>query len=169
MSDTSGDVGWSRIRLHDGWPEPLPGLAVRASESSIVLGLSMTPRVIDSWLSSGGVSVSRVGPDLTEPASRRVVPDDALTDPDAFREWVFQFVGPTGRMAVWPDDESWWIVEDADWEVTIACGPPALLDLIGDEDSEDEFLSWLGPADRLSQVARGEAAQIAAMYGFTDT
>lgn len=169
MSDASGDVGWSRIRLRDGWPEPLPGVAVRASESSIVLGLTAAPTVVGAWLSSGKVSVRRIGPDLAVPMPQLIVPKEALSEPNAFQEWVFQSVGPTGRMLVWPDDESWWIVEDADWEVTIACGPSGLLDLIADEDADDEFLSWIGPADRLTQAARIEAAQLVTMYGLGDT
>lgn len=169
MTSGTGDAGLARIRLPMGWPEPLPGLTVRASESSIALGLAMTPDVVGSWLPRYRVKAGRIAPDAQSPDPRVVVPEHALTDTDSFREWVFQSIGPTGRMLIWPDDESWWIVEDADWEVTIACGPDGLLDLISPPSDVGDFLSWLGPVERLTTAARDEAARVSALYGFTDT
>jgi hypothetical protein len=77
-----------------------------------------------------------------------VVPLAALADGRAFAEWVEKTHGALGRLLIWGEPWSWWMVQDADLELVVTCAPPGMLS------EESERLSWLslGTATRSQEV-----------------
>jgi hypothetical protein len=142
----------------------MPGCSVRAQESSIVLGLRMLPRVSEllereSEILSVLISEGAVN------AVPKVMPQHELAEPSALEEWIWAEHAATGRLLLFPTDGSWWIVEDADWEVLIVCGSDELLHTACDPDWDDDsaLFEWL-PMERLEPRALAEAQLIATRY-----
>ena len=90
------------------------------------------------------------------------VPGSALRTQEAFCEWVWEGLRAP-RLLLYPPTGNWWVVDDADWEVVIACGP---LDLrVCLEPLEDDSLfDWL-PKSSIDWPRRSEAEHVAELYG----
>ena len=150
--------------FEDGWPMPLPGRVVRAQETSIALGLQMlggfrTPLVDPSTTLTVLVENGHV---LSPPIA---LPERVMSDPSDLQEWIWDTHAATGRLLVYPSDGSWWIVEDADWEVVFVCGAIDFVERVSDAIWLDSWrlFDWL-PLERLDPGARDEARMLAARY-----
>jgi hypothetical protein len=153
--------------LPGGWPAPLRGCAVTFRESGILLGslwleddewraLRATPalalRIDDHPAADGSMTThpngSQTRVDFDIPMVPAVVPLGALANGRAFADWVQNTHGALGRLLIWEESCSWWMLQDADLELVVTCAPPGMLS------EESEELSWLslGTATRSQEV-----------------
>lgn len=133
------------IELLDDWPKEFAGCVIGTRDASQLIGdiwlddkewaeFSRCPissvRIddhppIDGWSTETGYLRWRRRTDNfyevpVEPVS---VPLVALVDEITFGEWVRETHGSSGRLLIWSDDRSWWLVHDADLEIIVTCGP----------------------------------------------
>lgn len=97
---------------------PLPGCSVRAQESSIVLGLR-TLSGFSARLRRASEILSVLIIEGAADAVPKLLPEQLLARSSSLEEWIWAEHAATGRLLLFPADGSWWIVEDADWEVVI--------------------------------------------------
>jgi hypothetical protein len=156
------------VALTGGWPEPLPGLP----EGGGVLGsLGLDD---DEWptLRSSPVYSVRIDdhtatfewtatePDGTvthhqAPTSPVLVPPNVLVNDRDLMMWVLTTHGPGGRLLLWDDRRTWWIVQEPDLELWLLCAPAGMFR------DESDLLSWweIGTDD-----ARREVNELCARY-----
>jgi hypothetical protein len=155
----SGSPNAIPFDIRDGWPEPLAGSTVTATEAGITLGDLLLGQHDWDVLRAAAVLTLRIDnhplvhgwttrePDGTETASRFVIPTTptlaptaALTSNIALSDWVWMVHGADGLLLLWDQSETWWLVNDPDLELLLTCAPPGLFET--DRDPDAPF-SWL--------------------------
>lgn len=133
--------------LTDGWPEPLAGCVVAFQESGIVLGSLLLSDEEWAALNRASVLTLRIDdhptmdgwiakhPDGTETVSEFEIPTtpveappEVVTSERAFSEWVLDVHGATGRLLMWDPACTWWVAQDPDMELVVACAPPGMFE-----------------------------------------
>lgn len=144
------------FRIEDGWPVRLAGCRVTIRETGILLGslyfdaeewanLNLRAvrsiRIDDHPATEGWITRHPDGSEesttFTIPMTPVPVPEDALSTPRAFGEWVSDVHGSSGRLLVWDDTLTWWWAQDPDLEALLMCAP------IGRYSPHSDELSWL--------------------------
>lgn len=146
------------VRLVNGWPVRLPDSALRATEAGLILGAFHLPGLIEalrqsypalslriddhveseSWTDNQGRTIRVVVP----PSVAVAVPEETLEDVDSLEQWLQETHGSTGRVLLAEPTGAWWIVNDADLELSLTCGPAAWTDSVAGEADYQPF-SWL--------------------------
>lgn len=141
------------VALTGGWPEPLPGLRVTLREGGGVLGSLYLDD--DEWSTIRSAPVYSVRIDdhaathewtATEPDGTvihhetEIPTSPVLVPPDVLERdlmmWALETHGAQGRLLLWDDRRTWWIVQEADLELWLLCAPAGLFR------EESDVLSW---------------------------
>jgi hypothetical protein len=144
------------FRIEDGWPVRLAGCRVTLRETGILLGslnfdaeewadldLHAVHSIrIDDHSATDGWSTrhpdgSEESTTFTIPMAPVPVPEDVLSTPRTFGEWVSDAHGSSGRLLVWDDTLTWWWAQDPELEALLMCAP------IGRYSPSSDELSWL--------------------------
>lgn len=118
------------FEIERGWPTAVPGNTVIACEAGIILGSILLSD--QSWASLRGRGALSLRIDETPPPSNDFVvptrpiqvPDSALENSTALRNWVLDTHGSDGRLLLWDEGMDWWLVNDADLELALICSQP---------------------------------------------
>jgi hypothetical protein len=166
------------VALTTGWPEPLADSHVVLRESGITLGSILMDD--DEWPTLRASSVYSVRiddhpatdgwkttePDGTEtqhefeiPTSPVPVPPKALTSSRDLSDWVWSTHGALGRLLLWDNQRTWWIVQEPDLELTLLCGQPGLFR------NESDVLSWWSLG---TDKGRSEVTELCVRYGIKE-
>ncbi len=102
----------------------------------------------------------------TEPVP---IPEALLVDDRTFMDWVWSTHGALGRLLLWDEAQTWWILNHPDLEATLLCsGPEVLSALLPDEDlqalAREPFAGWI---PTLTALGRESATEIATRFGLT--
>ena len=129
------------FNIEDGWPAAIPGSSVIACEAGATLGSLYLED--ESWRTLQGENIwsLRIDGEEPDPGSGFVmptapvqVPPAALENSRCMNEWAMDVHGSVGRLLTWGASESWWLVNDADLELTLICSPPSQFQI--------EFNKW---------------------------
>jgi hypothetical protein len=80
------------------------------------------------------------------------VPEEALEDVDSLERWLQETQGSTGRIILIAPTGAWWIVNDSDLELSLACGPSEWTVFVAGEADYEPF-SWL-PSPELAEAVK---------------
>jgi len=163
------------VALVEGWPVPNPESAVVLRESGITLGeimlndeewptLRSSPvysvRIDDHAANDGWTTTEPDGTkthhEVAIPTSPVLVPPEVLDGARSLSDWVWSTHGAVGRLLLWSDRPTWWIVQEPDLELTFLCSPAGMFN-----DASD-VLSWWGIG---TDGARTEVNELCARYG----
>lgn len=166
--------------LRDGWPDPLPGLAVVDQEAGCGLGELLLAASDWSALRSTQVWTARLdehppvnreareAPDADGtpvespvPAHPVVAPPEVLQDALTFRDWVTETHGARGRLLMWDSTRTWWMLNDPDVETQLICAPPGTF---ANEEPFEEPFGWLPPVI-LTDYGRNKIELLSSRYG----
>ncbi len=163
------DPGLVPFEIERGWPIAIPGNPVIACEAGITLGgiyLSDQSRVS---LRGGGTLSLRIdeasppGNGFVIPTSPIQVPDSALDDARGLNNWVMDAHGGVGRLLLWGEGQDWWLVNDADLELTLICSQPSRFNREFEAWSDRPF-EWVNEAF-WGDVGMRDVEAIAQRYG----
>ncbi|MEI2277453.1 hypothetical protein OHC50_08260 [Paenarthrobacter ilicis] len=139
------------FELEGGWPATIPGTAVIAFEAGITLGgIDLSDQSLASL--RGGRTLSlrideapppSIG--FVVPTSPIRIPDSALENYRSLNDWVMDTHGGVGRLLVWNEGMDWWLVNDADLELTLICSQPSRFSAEFEEWSDSPF-EWVDEA-----------------------
>ncbi|MGZ4691258.1 MAG: hypothetical protein ACXVJW_05700 [Acidimicrobiia bacterium] len=150
---------------------------VRAEEAGILIGDFMLPGLVRLLRSSGSVVTLRIDEDvqpeesttrhpdgrrgptivLVPPSAPVELPQDARVDDRALQGWVQSTHGCFGRLLVADAGGMRWLVNDADLELSLLCGPAQLV---------EDVCTGLAPVAPFSWIPHPPAGdEVVARYG----
>jgi hypothetical protein len=179
------------VSVIDGWPECLPGNVVVAVEAGITLGsLGLheatyealrhgtsvaSVRIDDHPVEDGWKALAPDGAVVEErtfviPMSPVVVPAPAFSNNSAFQDWTWETHGALGRLLLWNEPPTWWLLNDPDLETTLICADAEFLSRLPGDDllleaRSTPVASWI---PTLNERGRAEAAALTRRYGLAN-